>query len=1029
MGKLGEIMLWLTRRGRLRISFTASLTALLFTCATHLGAQEARITKLTVQKKAGHADGKAMATVLGPIRKHGTITQQEKTGSIANRVIQAWPVMNGHAALLLLSPAKQGQANPLRFYQLDEGKSRLLGTLPFSNAALVESSDAGTWAFAISGTDPATKQALIFAGDADAIHARLSNASDPRFSGQSFSFRAGNHARTLPTKQLLAWEALNHIYLLNGNSSGSEYLQIFPNGTFAMTTGAAVQHGHWISDGAMLHTTAQSGAETQWDMARLQKVVGIPAESRLTVRLLDPLSSRTAKPGMPVRVVLLSPGIYQNQILVPQGSEFDGSVVEAHGVGWGIKHESAALTLRFDSLRFPDGRTLPVDARILKVENSREEVTAEGKIQGIRATGTLGHTAEDQINSLAQIDPIAYLFTGTSGPAVLGFAESEILYAAGTELDIALNRPLITDKAYDPRVPAMQLSEAQSNALSATIRNLPFRTETETGHVPSDITNLVFIGSPNALRRAFEAAGWTPADSLTAAATFRTVKTLSGNQTYTQAPMSVLILDGQKPLFTLQKTTNTFSSRHHLRVFQTGQTFDGQPVLTASSTQDIGIAFSYKQKTFIHVIDQYLDNERSQIINDLEFTGCVTGISMVPRPWVPQDAYNSTGDRLRTDGRAAVLRIAACTAPYSTPTTSPARPPLLERSERNTMLTIKDTLYRGNVIYTGISGGIRIHHYLSTRGELGDEVGNWRASDASGTEYRMPATFGEQPSDRLVLNRKLSPESQRELDIASQALTAAHRWDPPHYEIAFNLGYSTYRNNILESTFLDLSSSNPANPSYALGLADGVFDGWAAGVSLTINSWNWISNEFSYMRQQTKFDLIGITVSSDLNQEPVVDAQTVGLATRRFAYNTIFNLRPRRSRWRPYLSAGPAFQLIALSDSPLKKPAGVFKLGLSNIGLLKAAFDFGNTPPLNGGGIFQFGLQYGGGIKYRVSPRFTVRGDYGETWSPNPEIIRDSYLDYIPDGLDDTYTMDVTYVHPPGRYIQQRATVGFAFTF
>jgi hypothetical protein len=121
----------------------------------------------------------------------------------------------------------------------------------------------------------------------------------------------------------------------------------------------------------------------------------------------------------------------------------------------------------------------------------------------------------------------------------------------------------------------------------------------------------------------------------------------------------------------------------------------------------------------------------------------------------------------------------------------------------------------------------------------------------------------------------------------------------------------------------------------------------------------------------------------------------------------LFNLRPRESRWRPYIAAGPVLQLIALSNAPLKKPAGYFQLGLSNIGLIKAAFDFGNTPPLNGGGIFQFGLQYGGGIKYRVKPRITLRADFRETWAKNPSIIRDSYLGYVPEGLDDTYTTDV----------------------
>jgi hypothetical protein len=257
--------------------------------------------------------------------------------------------------------------------------------------------------------------------------------------------------------------------------------------------------------------------------------------------------------------------------------------------------------------------------------------------------------------------------------------------------------------------------------------------------------------------------------------------------------------------------------------------------------------------------------------------------------------------------------------------------------------------------------------------------------------------------------------------------------DPPRFEIGLNLGYSKYRNNFLEVTSVSLVSSNPDEPTYLIGLGDAVWDGWAAGISLTMNTNDWISNELTYMRQQTKFDLVEFTVSAsaDPTQQPAdsQDYRTVGLVTRRMAYNTVLNFRPRKSRWRPYIDAGPVLQLLSLSDAPLKKPSGYFRLGLSNVGLIKAAFDFGSTPPLNGGGIFQLGLQYGGGIKYRVTPRLTMRADFGETFSQNPKIIRDSYLGYVPDGLDDTYTTDVSYTAPPAKFIQQRATVGFAFTF
>jgi hypothetical protein len=1016
-----------------------AILAILASAGFRLEAQSAVIVKLEIVKKPGAPDGQAMATVKAPLNVKGKTTMSEKTGHIATHARQAWIIMNGQGALLLLSPEKKGGQYQLRYYQLDEGKGRPLGDVPFAQATMKESEAGASWAFALEGTDPATGQPVIVAGDKEAIHARLPDASDPHFSADALSFQsAGGQSagepRTLKIPTLLGQETFGNIYAPRTPDARVAYLQFLPDGdSLTTTSNGKVESGRWITDGSAFRVTpTQEKAKTVaparvWRLDDLQTVTGAPAESHLNVRLLHPLSSRTAKKGMPVQAILISPGVFDGDILIPQGSEFDGALLAAHGVGWGIQHETAALTLHFDSIKLPDGRTLPIDARVFHVENARETVTPAGTIQGIRATGTLGHSAENQIASLTQIDPVAYIFASTAGPAVLGFAEPEILFNAGTELDVAFNKPVITAIKYPPRVPRMDLSGEQSTEFGAMVKALPFRTHTENTDRPSDLTNLIFIGNPEALRRAFLAAGWTVADTLTAAATFETVKTLAGNQTYTQAPMSMLMLGDEKPIFAMEKSTNTFSSRHHVRVFAAGETFDGEPVLTASSTQDIGIAFSYTQKTFIHVIDQYLDNERSKVTNDLEFTGCVSNIDLVSRPWVPRDAYNSTGDRLITDGDAAVLRLNDCQTPHATPGNAAQRAPFVERTERDTMLTIKDTLYRGNLVYTGISGGIKVHQYLATQGQLRDDTGAWRRSDASGTEYRVVGS-----SQPLLQRRTFGGEASiapAEPIAEVRERVALHKWDPPHYEIGLSLGYSNYRNHELESVFVFLTSSNPSEPMYALGLSDNVYDGWAASVSLTLNSWNWISNEFSYTREQTKFMLVGFNVEEQPQPLPPLSDKIVGWTTRRFAYNTVFNLRPRKSRFRPYITAGPGFQLLALADAPLKEPNGFFRLGLSNIGLLKAAIDFGNTPPLNGGGIYQFGLQYGAGFKFRITPRLMMRADYGETWSANPNVVKDSYKGYIPTGLDNTYSTFVGYFGAPASYIQQHSTVGFAFTF
>jgi len=373
---------------------------------------------------------------------------------------------------------------------------------------------------------------------------------------------------------------------------------------------------------------------------------------------------------------------------------------------------------------------------------------------------------------------------------------------------------------------------AERDQLQSFVKTIPFRTRTKTSNKVSDLTNLIFIGSPEALHRAFTAAGWQPSDDLNSASTFRTLKTLGGNQTYTQAPMSVLLLEERAPLFTLSKTTNTFSSRHHVRVFPTEEKWEGTTALTASSTQDIGIGFSRKQKTFIHLIDQHIDNERSKIINDLKFTGCVESLDMVPRPWVPNDAYNSTGDRLLTDRAVAVLHINACNDPKTTPSTSTPPPNRFERITRDTSLTIRNDVYRGNLIYQGIAGGIAVHNYLHNSSELPEDYGAWRKTDASGANYSVA---GGKPN----LHRRSAPPSALDTspeDLAAIAkLKEARKWDPPHYEIALEGGYLHFRETDLSLVDI-LLTSDTVSKQYELDLFDSVDDGWAAGGTVTISN-------------------------------------------------------------------------------------------------------------------------------------------------------------------------------------------------
>ncbi|MDE1178549.1 MAG: LssY C-terminal domain-containing protein [Edaphobacter sp.] len=959
-----------------------------------------------------------------------------KPRKITPNAVAAWRVRGEYGALVIaVVPAKHElpKRYMLRYYDLDSGRRRILGTVPFSAATLTETRAADeSWAFALSGTDEQGTPWMVV-GDEQAIPGRIANAASPDFheNDHTVTYTVGGESRKAQLGVLLGTD-LHEIYTPPQNAQLSpKYLQVFPNGdALVQLESGQIVRGRWSTNGETLELTGLRVAYAV-PITDLVPIKGVPAGQRFAIRLTQELSSRSTHEGDTVKAVSITPVVVDGQIFIPQGSAFEGTVVQANNVGWGFKHETASLTLHWTKAMTPDGRELSIDARVFEVENAQEKVTAKGKIQGIRSTGTIGHSAENGVLSLAGIDPIAYIFASASGSAVLGFAEPEILYPGGTELALENMRPLISATVYPPSVLPMEGDDSGRRQLQSFVKTIPYRTRTKGSNKISDITNLVFIGDAAALQRAFTAAGWLPTDDLYAGSTFRTVKTLTGNQTYTQAPMSVLLLEERPPIFTLSKTTNTFSSRHHLRVFPTEDRYEGQAVMTSSSTQDIGIAFSRKQKTFIHVIDQHIDNERSKIVNDLMYTGCVESLDMVERPWVPRDAYNSTGDRLLTDGEAAVLRINACNDPKTTAPTAAPAPARPQRIVRDTSLTIRNDLYRGNLIYQGIAGVFKVKDFLKSSSELPPDAGAWRKTDASGANYRG---YGSNPGlQHRQPGEPGTTPSAEDLALMKKAKDA-HKWDPPRYEFALQGGYMHMREDYLSAVGVIEHSSDLNKDGYFIFLADNVGDGWAAGGSVTINSWSHFSNEFSYFRQQVKYQLgtINATIPAGTEQffdDDDIDAIPIGLVTRQFEYNLLIHATRPTSRWRPYAAIGPVLQLVALNGSPLQKPAGPFTLGLKNIGLFKAAYDFGNTPPLDGGGIFHLGIQYGGGVKYRVTPRMMVRADFRETWTKNPDIIANSYEDFDSNELDDTYSTEIIRIGPEKKFLQDRFTVGVAFTF
>jgi opacity protein-like surface antigen len=764
----------------------------------------------------------------------------------------------------------------------------------------------------------------------------------------------------------------------------------------------------------------------------------IPANTPIEIRLMERVSTQRSREGTPVRAILAAPVLSGDSILLPLGSQVEGKVVHVNSVHFGFTHETSSIGIQMERVVLPDGSSVALSAKVAQIENSREVINKQGRIAGVRSTSTLSHKTSGAIGTLAFGNPIALIFTTASSASLLRFSDPEISLPANAELVLLTTQPITVGKDAIDTTPSLTESQGSQQALNQLVRKQPFRTVTDGKHLPSDMTNLMLIGEGAAILRAFQAAGWMEVDSLTATSTYSTIRSVSEQQAYHTAPMSTLLLENQKPTYALAKTLDTFSKRHHLRVFPTRDRWQNEPVWLSSSTQDIGIGFSSSQKNFIHQIDHNIDHERTKVVNDLMLTGCVTGLNLVARSWLPKNPKNGTGEEIVTDSRMAVVRINDCTSPINVPAKEqtammPVNPNKVVKGIRQTTLTLRNTILRDNLAvtaYGGIKAGLGFRHPSPPEQPLATssviDLNRYRLGDA-------PAVAGEKPE--LRAHEDISGDVT-EGTIADAKLKPQERFTPYHVELGIHGGFAGYAGGNGGVIGYLLVPDDLRNPFSFLALGNDHNNGYTLGGSVTLNSYSHFSHELSFDYNRTGFvlGLADLDLSSDGGTtDPATQAQfafeEATLATTEVAYNLQYLPARRESRWRPYVSAGPSLRLMHLTEAPITKASPWFRLGLSTVGAITSAYKFGSTPPLEGGGIFQVGLQYGGGIKYRAARHVLLRADYKETLSGQPDFWSKSKDEIFGTSDRPGYSLIVVGPLMNGLMRQQRATMGVSFVF
>ena len=438
----------------------------------------------------------------------------------------------------------------------------------------------------------------------------------------------------------------------------------------------------------------------------------LPAGQSLWIRLAAPVSTFTAKPGDPVHAVLTQDLVCENEVILPMGTLIDGVVRSKRKVGWGIRHETAALELEFNRAVAGPGEPVTFTARVEEVENAREQVR-KGVIQGVRSTDTFQGNINSRLIHLPTWNPY-------SDPVLIAykavfpiFPEPEIHYPAGTDILLRTTTEIMAApvglSTENESTPAAAL---EADRIDEMVEQLPWRVTTKK-HVDADVLNIVFVGSEDQVQSAFREAGWHNADPVSKGAFLKNLYALLNKSGYARQPMTTFLLNDKPQDMNWQKNLNSYGRRDHLRIWQwksSDSADSSDSVWLSSSTRDTGAALDLKYRSFVHHIATYIDDERSIVIRDLNFAGCVKSVSYVSRPLVPTSTQNATGDLMRTDGSVAVVTLQDCHSANpkidSVSHGMKFRPGNYAfRYIRRQILTFRNDIFRANIIYGTYDAG------------------------------------------------------------------------------------------------------------------------------------------------------------------------------------------------------------------------------------------------------------------------------------------------------------------------------------
>ena len=255
--------------------------------------------------------------------------------------------------------------------------------------------------------------------------------------------------------------------------------------------------------------------------------VEIPAGAELHIRLLDKVGTTVSKPKQAVRAVLIAPVVQDNQIVIPAGADVTGTVKTAQAAAQAS--ERSVLELEFTSIDLP-GDKEKLSAKVASVDNARETVDDAGRILGIVAGETFAARIDQGIGKVAgRYAGLADMLKAAKEVVGVKEAEGDISYESGAEMTLKLTQPLQVRKPSEGDAAKLRPFPSEAEIIDMVTAQ-PFRTLAANPPRPSDITNIMFIGTQERARESVHR-GWL----VHRRRTERTIQTRDGARDYRRA--------------------------------------------------------------------------------------------------------------------------------------------------------------------------------------------------------------------------------------------------------------------------------------------------------------------------------------------------------------------------------------------------------------------------------------------------------------------------------------------------------------